>query len=317
MLIHELICQKISTEIDYVAPEATFLELASLLAKKRVESLVVTDEQGAMIGLITERDVVTAVGSVYQEIPDLIARDIMSTKIVSCKSTDSISSVLNEMQSLNIRHMPVVDNGKIITVIGIADLQMICQKLDKLAITDSLTGLFNRRAYENAMLAEYSRFKRHKFNFSIAILDIDFFKKINDTHGHSAGDMVLVEFAKALRANVRAYDFLARIGGEEFALILPNTELSDAIRVCEKLSNAIRAIELFNDSGMIKVTASFGVTAVSSAFSDVDEMIKFSDDLLYEAKEQGRDRIVAKSVASDDTKISSLAVDDVEDYLFS
>ncbi|MEM5501639.1 GGDEF domain-containing protein [Ahrensia kielensis] len=317
MLIHELICQKISTEIDYVAPEATFLELASLLSKTKVECLVVTDEQGAMIGLITERDVVTAVGSVYQEIPDLIARDIMSTKIVSCKSTDSISSVLNEMQSLNIRHMPVVDNGKIITVIGIADLQMICQKLDKLAITDSLTGLFNRRAYENAMLAEYSRFKRHKFNFSIAILDIDFFKKINDTHGHSAGDMVLVEFAKTLRTNVRAYDFLARIGGEEFALILPNTELSDAIRVCEKLSNAIRAIELFNDSGMIKVTASFGVTAVSSAFSDVDEMIKFSDDLLYEAKEQGRDRIVAKSVASDNTKISSPAVDDVEDYLFS
>lgn len=317
MLIHELLELKSSTEIDTVLPDTSLLDLASLLSKKSIGSVVVTDDGGEMIGIITEKDVVKTVGQAYGEIPNLSARDVMSTNIITCSSNDGITETLDQMTASNIRHMPVVDDGKLITVIGMRDVQAICHQLGKLATTDPLTGLFNRRAFENAISAEYSRFQRHNTLFSIASLDIDFFKKINDTHGHAAGDMVLVKFAQILQTRLRAYDFSARVGGEEFALIFPNTELNDAIIACEKLSESIRAIELFNDSGTIRCTASFGVTTVSSEFTGTNDMINFSDQLLYGAKEQGRDCVVAKAMIGNSPAKKSIQNSDLSDILFN
>lgn len=316
MLIHELLEHKSSSEVDMVPPDATLLELASLLSKKSIGSVVVINNDGKMMGIITEKDIVKTVGHAYEKIPNLFARDIMSTNIITCSSTDNISDTLDQMRSLNIRHMPVVDNGKLITVIGMRDVQVICQQLGKLATTDPLTGLSNRRAFESAIDTEYNRFQRHNTLFSIASMDIDFFKKINDTHGHAAGDMVLVKFAQIFQTQLRAYDFPARVGGEEFSLIFPNTELNDAITVCDKLSEAIRAIELFNDTGTIRCTASFGVTTVNSNFTDFDDMIKFSDQLLYNAKDQGRNRIVAETMIGDSVSSNFAQKNDLDDVLF-
>lgn len=316
MLINELLEHKASSEVDTVAPDTTLLELAALLSDKSIESVIVADDIGKMMGIITEKDLVRTLGKMYQQIPKLFARDIMTTNIITCSPSDNISETLDQMKALNIRHMPVVDGGKVLTVIGMKDVLVICQQLDKLAITDSLTGLFNRRAFEDAIGAEYARFQRHRTAFSIATLDIDFFKMINDTHGQTAGDTVLVKFAQILQKNLRAYDFPARVGGEEFSLIFPSTELADAITVCENLSNAVRAIELFNDNGTIRCTASFGVTTVSSAFTNTDDMIKFSDQLLYNAKEQGRDCIVAKASVCATIPSNLVRHDDLDDVLF-
>lgn len=316
MLIHELLEHKLTSEVDLVAPDATLLELASLLSEKSIGSVVVTNRDGDMLGIITEKDIVKTVGQAYEEIPNTYACDIMSTNIITCSSTDNISDVLDQMRSLNIRHMPVVDNGKLITVIGMRDVQAICRQLGELATTDPLTGLSNRRAFERAIETEYNRFQRHNTLFSIASMDIDFFKKINDTHGHKAGDMVLVKFAQLLKSQLRAYDFSARVGGEEFSLIFPNTELNDAINVCDKLSEAIRAIELFNDTGTIRCTASFGVTTINSNFTNIADMINFSDQLLYNAKDQGRNRIVAETMISDTTSNNFVQYNDLDNILF-
>ena len=147
-------------------------------------------------------------------------------------------------------------------------------------------------------------------------MDIDFFKKINDTHGHTAGDMVLIKFAQLLKSQLRAYDFSARVGGEEFSLIFPNTELDDAIIVCDKLSDAIREIELFNDTGTIRCTASFGVTTVNYNFSNIDDMLNFADQLLYDAKDQGRNRIVADTMMSDAGSDNYVQYNDLDNILF-
>jgi diguanylate cyclase (GGDEF)-like protein len=316
MLVHELLEQKLTSEVDLVSPDAKLLELASLLSEKSIGSVVVTNKEGDMLGIITEKDIVKTVGQAYEDVPNTCAGDIMSTNIISCSSTDNISDVLDRMKSRNIRHMPVVDNGKLITVIGMRDVQAICRQLGELATTDPLTGLSNRRAFERAIETEYNRFRRHNTLFSVASMDIDFFKKINDTHGHSAGDMVLVKFAQLLKSQLRAYDFSARVGGEEFSLIFPNTELDDAIIVCDKLSDAIREIELFNDTGTIRCTASFGVTTVNSNFSDIDDMLNFADQLLYDAKDQGRNRIVADTMMSDAGSDNYIQYNDLDNILF-
>lgn len=316
MLVHELLEQKLSCEVDLVSPDTKLLELASLLSEKSIGSVVVTNKEGDMLGIITEKDIVKTVGQAYEDVPNTCAGDIMSTSIISCSSTDNISDVLDRMKSRNIRHMPVVDNGKLITVIGMRDVQAICRQLGELATTDPLTGLSNRRAFERAIETEYNRFQRHNTLFSVASMDIDFFKKINDTHGHTAGDMVLVKFAQLLKSQLRAYDFSARVGGEEFSLIFPNTELNDAIIVCDKLSDAIREIELFNDTGTIRCTASFGVTTVNSNFSDIDDMLNFADQLLYDAKDQGRNRIVADTMLSDAGSDNYVQYNDLDNILF-
>lgn len=316
MLVHELLEQKLSTEVDLVSPDTKLLELASLLSEKSIGSVVVTNKEGDMLGIITEKDIVKTVGQAYEDVPNTCAGDIMSTSIISCSSTDNITDVLDRMKSRNIRHMPVVDNGKLITVIGMRDVQTICRQLGELATTDPLTGLSNRRAFERAIETEYNRFQRHNTLFSVASMDIDFFKKINDTHGHTAGDMVLVKFAQLLKSQLRAYDFSARVGGEEFSLIFPNTELDDAITVCDKLSDAIREIELFNDTGTIRCTASFGVTTVNSNFSNIDDMLNFADQLLYDAKEQGRNRIVADTMMSDAGSDNYVQYNDIDNILF-
>jgi diguanylate cyclase (GGDEF)-like protein len=316
MLVHKLLEQKLTSEVDLVSPDAKLLELASLLSEKSIGSVVVTNKEGDMLGIITEKDIVKTVGQAYEDVPNTCAGDIMSTNIISCSSTDNISDVLDRMKSRNIRHMPVVDNGKLITVIGMRDVQAICRQLGELATTDPLTGLSNRRAFERAIETEYNRFQRHNTLFSVASMDIDFFKKINDTHGHTAGDMVLVKFAQLLKSQLRAYDFSARVGGEEFSLIFPNTELNDAITVCDKLSDAIREIKLFNDTGTIRCTASFGVTTVNSNFSNIDDMLNFADKLLYDAKDQGRNRIVADTMISDAGSDNYVQYNDLDNILF-
>lgn len=315
MLIHQLLQHKAFSEVDIVQTDTTLLELVSVLSTKSIGSVVVVDDTGKMIGIVTEKDVVRTVSQKYAQIPNLFARDIMTTNVITCELSDSISETLDRMRVLNIRHMPVVDNGKLLTVIGMRDMQAICQHLGQLATTDSLTGLSNRRAFDNAINAEYVRFQRHSTVFSIASLDIDFFKKINDTHGHAAGDMILVEFAKIFQTHLRAFDFPARVGGEEFSLIFPNTILTDAISICDRLSEAIRGIELYNDSGTIKCTASFGVTTITSDFADIDSIIKYSDELLYDAKEQGRDRIVAK-IKIEETATNPVATTNHLDEIF-
>lgn len=316
MLVHELLEQKLTSEVDLVSPDAKLLELASLLSEKSIGSVVVTNQQGDMLGIITEKDIVKTVGQAYEDVPNTCAGDIMSTNIITCSSTDDISDVLDQMRSMNIRHMPVVDDGKLITVIGMRDVQAICRQLGELATTDPLTGLSNRRAFERAIETEFNRFQRHNTLFSVASMDIDFFKKINDTHGHTAGDMVLVKFAQLLKSQLRAYDFSARVGGEEFSLIFPDTELDDAITVCDKLSDAIREIELFNDTGTIRCTASFGVTTVNTNFSNIDDMLNFADQLLYDAKDQGRNRIVADTMMSDAGSDNCVQYNDLDNILF-
>lgn len=161
--------------------------------------------------------------------------------------------------------------------------------LKELSNKDFLTGLFNRRYFIIRLREEIERYKRSGASFSLAMLDIDRFKKINDIYGHDIGDKVLVEFCKAIKNRIRKIDTFARFGGEEFMLILPNTKIEKAV----KLSEELRILTENIDINGIRFTVSIGV--VDACESDnVESLIKKVDDLLYEAKNSGRNCIKFK-----------------------
>jgi diguanylate cyclase (GGDEF)-like protein len=169
-------------------------------------------------------------------------------------------------------------------------------ELDQLATVDFLTGLPNRRRFMEQAESEMARSARYKQPFAMAVLDIDFFKKVNDQYGHSAGDAVLKTFGAVCRETLRDSDFVGRIGGEEFAVLFPNTALPEAIKVLERLRSRIAETAVaIADNQTINITASFGVAIVSDHGDEIAPLFQLADQALYEAKESGRNRVCARS----------------------
>jgi diguanylate cyclase (GGDEF)-like protein len=160
------------------------------------------------------------------------------------------------------------------------------------SITDSLTGLFNRRHLFALAEREFQRARRFGRPLSVIMLDVDHFKQVNDTHGHAVGDQVLAEVARRLRSSIRAIDLIGRYGGEEFVLVLPETELPGAGLLGERLRLALANTPVPTLSGPLAVTASLGVASTQPDVADVATLINRADQALYAAKEAGRNRVL-------------------------
>ena len=172
-----------------------------------------------------------------------------------------------------------------------AELVMNQLELRAQANRDFLTGLHNRRSFMFGLNREMAQLRRNRRVAAIALLDIDHFKHVNDTFGHPAGDRVLREFAGILEEECRQSDLIARIGGEEFAVLLPESDLCSARRWADRVRKKIAAAR-FDGERALRLTASIGITAVDGAIGEPDAIMASVDHALYEAKQLGRNRIV-------------------------
>jgi diguanylate cyclase (GGDEF)-like protein len=170
----------------------------------------------------------------------------------------------------------------------------LVERLERQAAEDPLTGLANQRAFHRDCAAELSRARRTRSDFSIAMLDLDHFKAINDEHGHPYGDQVLVKVAAALRGSIRAHDTAARMGGEEFAILLPETGARDAHEVAERARDAIAQITVTGGA----LTCSAGVATTTGGETSPIDLLELADKALYRAKHLGRDRTVLSAEVS-------------------
>lgn len=166
-------------------------------------------------------------------------------------------------------------------------LQTLNAELERQATTDSLTGTYNRAKFNAALLAEIDRAKRYGSSFAMIILDVDYFKRVNDTWGHQTGDHVLVNLARLTRETIRKSDTLARWGGEEFVILLPMTELDGTVNFARRVQEALAK---FNWDPVPAVTCSFGVTAYVAG-DTLESIVHRADQALYAAKELGRNRV--------------------------
>lgn len=166
----------------------------------------------------------------------------------------------------------------------------------EMAVTDGLTGLHNRRYLDNHLRKLFERAKSRKTPLSIIMTDLDHFKSINDTHGHDGGDEVLRQFADRLRKKIRGIDLICRFGGEEFVIIMPDTDAAIAAKVAERmrLENETAPFLINNGQTSLKVTASAGVAGLDFGNDSVESLMKRADLALYEAKTGGRNRVVTK-----------------------
>jgi diguanylate cyclase (GGDEF)-like protein len=173
------------------------------------------------------------------------------------------------------------------------ELQTVMKKLTFLSSNDPLTGLLNRRSFSEQLEKEFSRVNRGNKSFSLVFSDIDFFKKINDQYGHDAGDEVLRQVSKLLKYEKRVIDFVCRWGGEEFLLLLPETDKDGGRIFAEKIRSKIEELSIIHDGQNIPITMSFGVSAFTNQPAYLD-VIKDADLKLYEAKQRGRNRVIAE-----------------------
>ncbi|WP_369599964.1 GGDEF domain-containing protein [Hahella sp. SMD15-11] len=171
------------------------------------------------------------------------------------------------------------------------ELMAMASLFEKASRTDELTQLPNRRDMRQRLDQEYYRYKRHGRHFSIILLDIDFFKKINDTYGHDAGDYVLVRFAEVLSHSCRKLDSAARWGGEEFLVLLPDTSLIQALALAERLRDTVEKTAFVYKGRRIQVTTSAGVCSIGQT-KDLEALLKQADINLYQAKIKGRNRVI-------------------------
>jgi diguanylate cyclase (GGDEF)-like protein len=179
----------------------------------------------------------------------------------------------------------------------LADMAKAALELRRVATVDALTGASTRRAFCGELQKALSLACRHGHDVSLLAFDLDHFKRINDTYGHHAGDAVLTEALRICRAHLRDSDLVGRLGGEEFAVLLPHTDGHEAMAVSEKLRQALEAANLVIDGAPIKITASFGVVSGETA-KDVGPLLEIADKAVYAAKRSGRNRSVAAQFRS-------------------
>jgi len=177
------------------------------------------------------------------------------------------------------------------TLQNITERKAMEDHLRCLATTDPLTGLNNRRAFYEKAEFEQKKALRFKHAFSMLMLDIDHFKAVNDTYGHDVGDKVLKKTTAVFQEGLRDIDILGRLGGEEFGIALPETSLSQALLVAERIRSSIEVVAVYADRAIIDIKISIGVTTLTDAKESVELLLSQADTLLYQAKDNGRNRV--------------------------
>ena len=205
-----------------------------------------------------------------------------------CKPFNKLELLARVKSLLRIKHLHDALEFKI------KELEAVQETLRQLAVTDGLTELYNYRFFKEQLNQEVARAERHELNVSIAMIDIDYFKHYNDTHGHPAGDIVLKKIAQLLHDNIRRIDVAARYGGEEFALILVESDKQAASFVANKIKNLIEQhqfnFEETQPNG--KLTISMGVATFPQDGTTPEDLVELADKRLYCAKKDGRNRVV-------------------------
>ncbi|MDA3908336.1 MAG: diguanylate cyclase [Sulfurimonas sp.] len=237
--------QHMSSPVDSIHKNSSIREALSFIKEKHYKRVIVVDDNGLLSGIITQKE--------------LISLSYSKWAILMKEYQDELSEINVMLQNKNIEY-------------------------ENIASTDSLTGLYNRHKFSQLYLSSYTSMVQRHNDMSLILLDIDYFKKVNDVYGHNAGDKTLVQVSHTILKILRNVDVVCRWGGEEFLIILPTADIEHAISIAEKLRKAIEDLCI---DVVGKITASFGVSQVREG-EEMQESIDRADKALYLAKDSGR-----------------------------
>jgi diguanylate cyclase (GGDEF)-like protein len=301
--------------VVWVAAETPARDVIDAMGRKRISCTVVC-EAGVPVGIVTERDLVARVVGRADAVGPLRAADLMSAPVTTIVETTPADEALALARARKIRHLPVVDaDGKLAGIVTQTDLLNAYvahvedlvgartrelaeanRKLEALSLLDGLLGVGNRRALEDSLPRIHDAALRYDRPYSLALFDVDHFKKYNDRYGHVAGDEALRRVAQQIAATARVADHVYRYGGEELIVVFPETPLERARMAAERMVEGVRQLEIpHEESPAGHVTVSAGVDGVRGsrgAPRDWRDLVRTVDEKLYRAKQAGRDRVV-------------------------
>ena len=295
-----------TTELITVTPETLFLNALNKMSTSKLSCLIAV-EGGAPVGIVTERDMVMRFLSILESnnAHEVSVGNIMTCDPVCVTQECKFEEALTLSRSRKLRHLPVVDeNHKLVGLVTQTNLinaysqlmehqdklEYSVKQLEALSLEDPLMKIGNRRAMEVDLAFTDAESKRHDKAFSLALLDIDFFKKYNDLYGHQRGDDALRQVADIIKVTIRDSDRVFRYGGEEILILMPETNDEAALLCADRVRQAIE------DAKILHENAPLGVLTVSAgvAFNNCEgwkSMIGLADKALYRSKEQGRNQI--------------------------
>jgi len=217
--------------------------------------------------------------------------------IEDLKSTNGTFVNTKKIEKVSLREGDLVLIGNtILKYISGSNIENLYHdEIYKLATLDGLTQVYNKKFLLEKLLTEFSRSKRYERDMSFVIFDFDHFKKLNDQYGHPAGDFVLRKTASLIMKNMRKEDIFGRYGGEEFAIILPETHLQSALRLSEKLRLLVASINYEYNNIILKVTISIGAASIDKNTKNFQDLVEKADRALYKAKREGRNKVVGFS----------------------
>jgi diguanylate cyclase (GGDEF)-like protein len=277
----------------------------SVLIENMSEGVLVLDSRNRVV------DINPAAQNVLSSKKLLIGEPVEKAFV---KWTDFVGRFFDENQAsaeisvadryLDLRISPLLNRrnrfvGKLVVWRDITDLKNTQLKLEKLATTDELTLTYNRRHFMELAEAQINESRRHGHPLALALIDLDYFKKINDNYGHHAGDIVLSEFARSFRENIRDFDIFGRLGGEEFALLMPGTDDENAFQVADRLRLLAAKTPIDLGERSVSITFSLGLTALVGEQDTLGSLMRRADHALYAAKKTGRNRVTLWKESTD------------------
>lgn len=282
--------------------EDSILSMLERLQKHRIGAVVVINKDNMPIGIITERDVIQALVSYKEEIFKKQAQDIMSAPVLTIDPEEDIDSAAILMTLNGIRRIPVTRDNKLAGLITYRDLTNALRKsyytleekaerLEDMANKDPLTGLFNKRFITEELKREFESAAKTGASMAVIMLDIDFFKKVNDTYGHPCGDHVLKTLAGIMQSKSRDINIVGRYGGEEFIIIGPISDAKSSYFFAERLRATVESTPFLWEGKEFFLTISAGVCVWNPKIKDAKQMIQLADDALYAAKKDGRNKV--------------------------
>lgn len=285
-------------------PNASMITLCKLMNANYIGSVVIISKEKP-VGIVTERDVVKVVAENADAIQQLTAEELMQQPIQTLKPKTSIQEAAEFMKNNRIRRVPVMEKRRMIGIVTYGDILKYMKRalidstievkeLRNEVERDGLTGVFSRKYFNNVLAREVQRIKTHGGFLSLLMVDIDHFKEINDTHGHEAGDMVLMQIAGMIRLHVREINAVCRYGGDEFAIIAPISDMRGALRMGERLRAVIESMPILYQNQEIHTSLSVGTATWTSSMQNAAGLMRAADQQLYKAKQAGRNCVMGE-----------------------
>ena len=299
MIFGGTVKEYMTSPILSVDNDATLKEVADFMNSHKTSVVLVRNKNHGYIGVVTDADFTHKVAVKEYSVNTTTIESIMSAPIKAVDGSMFMADANGIIRQSGIRHLAVTENGEFIGLLSTMNFfeyyKDVEEHLSNLAVHDGLTGIYNRRYFDETLAREWKRTMREKAPLSLIMLDIDYFKKYNDTYGHQAGDECLRQVATTISGALRRpADMAARYGGEEFVVVLPNLKLEDSAKFGETIRAKIEALKMEHKQSDANpfITVSLGIASVvPSSISSYEELVGAADKALYSAKNKGRNRV--------------------------